>query len=130
MKTILLSTDRRVTRAATFRVVSHPRVAHKATLSLAYGPRVTQQPMVITPSTKARTLTMTDVLPAANKPKPAVRPVHVVAPQPFVSPAHPKQQQSKVLRRQAVKRPMLTIGPVIRRGKLQTALRSCFGLSA
>lgn len=70
--------------------------------------------------------------------------VHIVAPQPFVSPAHPKQQPSKVLHRQVVRHPHKRVEqqiaelpsveqyyePVQQPGRLRTALQSCFGLFA
>ncbi|MDL2341732.1 MAG: class F sortase [Patescibacteria group bacterium] len=70
-----------------------------------------------TPATLLRPM-MTDVRPVTKlKPvavaKPVVHPAQqlpindfkVIAPQPFAQPAHPKQQQSVVLRRQAVRNP-------------------------
>lgn len=63
--------------------------------------------------------------------------VHVIAPQPYASPAHPKQQQSMVLRRQAVKRPVKQTQehqfysqPSVQTGKLRATLQACFGMFA
>ncbi len=78
--------------------------------------------------------------PRVRKTKTAV---NVVAPQPYATPAHPKQQQSRVLRRQVVKHPHKHIvqpeqyeqfeqnlESEEKPGKLRAALQSCFGMFA
>lgn len=100
-----------------------PRVNAQPTIAASNVAPTISQPNLSAPQQYRPDVRAAQLTPATVPPRPTADVFKMVAPQPFAVPAHPKQQQSQVLHRQAVRNPAVKPEKsTVRHSKMQLAM--------